>query len=97
MSFCKNKAKAITEIDSAALNGGVGAGIPQMTAWMDSRTAAKYLGFDKTHAFKTVERYAREGKLPGYFRFNRWYFLKEELDAWIKGGVSSSGQSVRVS
>jgi hypothetical protein len=69
---------------------------PGVTAWMDSRTAAKYLGFDKTNAFKTLERYARESKLPGYFRFNRWYFLKEELDAWIKTGVSSNSQSVRV-
>jgi hypothetical protein len=69
---------------------------PGVTAWLDSRTAAKYLGFDKTNAFKTLERYARESKLPGYFRFNRWYFLKDELDAWIKEGVLSSSQSVRV-
>jgi hypothetical protein len=72
---------AITAIDSIARDAAVAAGTDihvQATAWMDSRTAAKYLGFDKMHAFKTLERYARESKLPGYFRFNRWYFLKGE-------------------
>jgi hypothetical protein len=63
--------------------------------WMNSREAAKYLGFQKPNAFKTAERYARECKLPAYFRFNRWYFSKEELDCWIKAGVSSRSQSVR--
>ena len=64
--------------------------------WMNSREAAKYLGLHKPHAFKTAERYAREGKLPAYFRLNRWYFSKQELDGWIKASVCSGSQSVRV-
>ena len=63
---------------------------------MNSRQTAKYLGLKKPNAFKTLERYAREGRIPSYFRFNRWYFLKEDLDTWIKAGVCSGSQSVRV-
>lgn len=63
---------------------------------MNSREAAHHLGLRKTNAYKTVERYARDGKLPAYFRMNRWYFSQEELDCWIKNGVSSCSQSVRV-
>jgi excisionase family DNA binding protein len=68
----------------------------QTQTWMNSREAAKYLGCAKPYAFKTLERYARQNKMPAHFRMNRWYFLKEELDAWIKDGVCFSSQSVRV-
>ena len=33
---------------------------------------------------KTIERYAREGAIPGHFRLRRWYFLKSELDSWLR-------------
>jgi len=67
--------------------------VPDQQPWIDSRTAAAHLG--SLH-YKTVERYARAGKLPGYFRFNRWFFLKSELDAFIKGALSFGSQSVRL-
>jgi len=88
-SLCED---CVPNVNAAKASGSS----PGVSVWMYSRTAAKYLGFDKTNAFKTLERYARESKLPGYFRFNRWYFLKEELDAWIRAGVCSGSQSVRV-
>lgn len=61
--------------------------------WMDSRAAAAHYG--NVH-YKTIERYARSGKVPGYFRFNRWYFHREELDAWMKGALHSESQLHRV-
>jgi hypothetical protein len=33
---------------------------------------------------KTIERYAREGKIPGHFKLNRWYFFPSELDNWLR-------------
>ena len=62
-------------------------------AWMDSRAAAVHCG--NIH-HKTIERYARNGRVPGYFRFNRWYFDREELDAWMRGALHSESQLHRV-
>lgn len=59
---------------------------------IDSREAAEILGCH----FKTLERYARRGEIPGYFRLNRWYFYRSELDAWLRSTVNCISQSVRV-
>ena len=61
--------------------------------WLDSRQAAAVLKI-KTH--KTVERYARQGRIPGYQRFSKWYFRRSELDAWLASTLESVSQSVRV-
>ena len=60
--------------------------------WLDSRQAAAVLKINH----KTLERYAREGRIPGYQRFSRWYFRRSELDAWLAGTLQSVSQSVRV-
>lgn len=64
---------------------------PPHEAWMDSRSAGAHLGCHH----KTVERYARTGKLPGYFQFNKWFFLRSELDSFVRSAVSSASQSCR--
>jgi hypothetical protein len=33
---------------------------------------------------RTVKRMARAGKVPGHFRFGRWYFYASELDCWMR-------------
>lgn len=45
---------------------------------------------------KTIERHAKQGHIPAHFRFNRWYFLKSELDAWLKADVDSACRPCRV-
>lgn len=60
--------------------------------WLDSRQAAAVLKINH----KTLERYAREGRIPGYQHFSRWYFRRSELDAWLGGKLQSVSQSVRV-
>jgi excisionase family DNA binding protein len=60
--------------------------------WLDSREAATVL---KIH-HKTLERKAREGAIPGYQRFSRWYFRRSELDAWLMGALQSGSQPCRV-
>lgn len=47
---------------------------------LTSKDVAAMLG--RSH--KTIERYAREGAIPGHFRLRRWYFLKSELDSWLR-------------
>ena len=45
---------------------------------------------------KTIERHAREGKMPAHFRLGRWYFLKSELDEWLKAELQSTRPPYRV-
>lgn len=89
------RGNVITATEWTAANGAFSPTIIR-AAWMDSRAAATYLGRKKKNAYKTLERYAREGTIPAHFRFGQWNYLKEELDAWMQGGVSSGSQSVRV-
>jgi excisionase family DNA binding protein len=43
----------------------------------------------------TVKRMARSGKLPGHFRFGRWFFYASELDDWMRTALHSSRHSCR--
>jgi len=54
---------------------------------LDSEEAAKLLG--NIHV-KTLQRYARQGELPGYRVGGRWFFRASELDAWLRSRISSS-------
>ena len=59
---------------------------------LTSREAAALL---RVH-YKTLERKARVGQIPGYQIAGRWCFRASELDAWLKSQVNSASQSVRV-
>ncbi len=39
---------------------------------------------------RTVKRMARAGKVPGHFRFGRWYFYASELDCWMRMELHSA-------
>jgi excisionase family DNA binding protein len=56
---------------------------------MNTAEAAAYLGFHQ----KTVERMARDGELPAHpasgVRRKTWKLYPSELDAWLRGKVSS--------
>ncbi|HWR35033.1 MAG TPA: helix-turn-helix domain-containing protein [Clostridia bacterium] len=56
---------------------------------MNSKEAAAYIGYHQ----KTVERMAREGEIPAHpasgVRRKTWKFYASELDAWLRGKVSS--------
>jgi excisionase family DNA binding protein len=54
-----------------------------------SPEAAKLLG--NIHV-KTLQRYARLGRLPGYQIGGHWYFRASELDAWLESRINSNGQ-----
>jgi len=57
-----------------------------------SDQAARLLG--NIHV-KTLQRYARLGRLPGYQIGGHWYFRASELDAWLRHQINSKCQSVR--
>ena len=57
-----------------------------------SMHAARLLG--NIHV-KTLQRYARLGRLPGYQIGGHWYFRESELDAWLRLQINSNRQSVR--
>jgi len=59
---------------------------------ISSAQAAKLLG--NLHV-KTLQRYARLGRLPGYQIGRHWYFRESELDAWLRLQLNSKCQSVR--
>jgi excisionase family DNA binding protein len=39
---------------------------------------------------RTIKRMARDGKVPGHFRFGRWYFYASELDRWMRMELNSA-------
>jgi excisionase family DNA binding protein len=38
---------------------------------------------------KTLERYARQGSIPGYKIHGRWYFRASDLDSWLQTHIES--------
>ena len=64
----------------------------QFESLISSSQAAKLLG--NLHV-KTLQRYARLGRLPGYQIGRHWYFRESELDAWLRLQLNSKCQSVR--
>jgi excisionase family DNA binding protein len=54
---------------------------------LGSEEAAKLLG--NIHV-KTLQRYARQGSLPGYRIGGHWFFRASELDSWLRSQLNSS-------
>src|SRR5258708_38534953 len=61
-------------------------------ALISTTQAARLLG--NLHV-KTLQRYARLGRIPGYQIAGHWYFRESELDAWLRVQINSRYQSVR--
>lgn len=51
---------------------------------ISAQEAAKYLG--GLH-IKTLQRMARQNKIPGYFIAGRWRFRRSELDVWLSNSL----------
>ncbi len=45
---------------------------------------------------KTLQRYARQGRVPAYRIHSRWYFRVSELDSWVRSQVNSERHPCRV-
>jgi excisionase family DNA binding protein len=60
---------------------------------IDSCEAAKLLG--NIHV-KTLQRYARHGRVPGYQIGGHWYFRASELDSWLQSRINLSCHPCRL-
>lgn len=65
---------------------------PAFEPLIGSLEAARLLG--NLHV-KTLQRYARHGRVPGYQIGGHWYFRASDLDAWLRLRINSKSQSVR--
>ena len=65
---------------------------PGFERLLDSREAAALL---RMH-HKTLERWARHERVPGYFYNGKWFFRASELDEWLRSDVHSGSQFVRL-
>ena len=65
----------------------------QFEQLLRSEEAAKLLG--EIHV-KTLQRYARQGRVPGYRIGGHWYFRASELDAWLRSRINSSCHPCRL-
>src|SRR5215469_1210851 len=54
---------------------------------IDSSEAARLLG--NIHV-KTLQRYARHQRIPGYQIGGHWYFRASELDSWLRSQINLS-------
>jgi hypothetical protein len=52
-------------------------------------TCEEAAAFVRVHP-RTVKRMARAGKVPGHFRFGRWYFYASERDCWMRMELHSA-------
>jgi excisionase family DNA binding protein len=59
---------------------------PPIEPFLDCTAAAAILG--GVHP-KTVERWAREGRIPAYRYFRHWKFRASELELWMRSQVNS--------
>jgi Helix-turn-helix domain len=59
---------------------------------IDCREAAR-----RVHCHeKTLQRYARQARVPAYRIHSRWYFRVSELDSWVRSQVNSDCHPSRV-
>ncbi len=62
---------------------------PMFEPLIGSFDAAKLLG--NIH-IKTLQRYARHQRVPGYQIGGHWYFRASELDSWLRSRLNSNCQ-----
>ena len=60
---------------------------PVFEPLIGSVEAARLLG--NLHV-KTLQRYARHGRVPGYQIGGHWYFRTSELDSWLRSRLNLS-------
>jgi excisionase family DNA binding protein len=88
------------EADDAATHSAVLAGprLPEKTLrsfepLIGSNEAAKLLS--NIHV-KTLQRYARDRRVPGYQIGGHWYFRASELDSWLRTQINLSCHPCRL-
>jgi excisionase family DNA binding protein len=70
----------------AVVNAEKGNESPGIERPITCKEASQVLGVHP----RTIKRMARAGKVPGHFRFGRWYFYASELDCWMRMELHSA-------
>ena len=87
---------SLTEPDQGATGGeDSGTTTPELVGDGKRSVVERPLTCEEAAAFvrvhpRTVKRMARAGKVPGHFRFGRWYFYASELDCWMRMELNSA-------
>lgn len=88
---------SLADPDKEATGGGETAttASPQLLGESKRLSVERPLTCEEAAAFvrvrpRTVKRMARAGKVPGHFRFGRWYFYASELDCWMRMELHSA-------
>ncbi len=76
--------------ERAGLHSHPGRSSSDFEPMLDSEEAAALV---KMHP-KTLQKYARLGRVPAHRYFKRWRFRASELDAWVRAKVSSKSPLV---
>ena len=77
-----------TRTENASVASRFSEKVPQgFEPLIGSCDAAKLLG--NIHV-KTLQRYARHGRIPGYQIGGHWYFRASELDSWLRSQINSN-------
>jgi excisionase family DNA binding protein len=77
----------------AAENGSAAKTAHSFEPLISSCEAARLLG--NIHV-KTLQRYARHRRIPGYQIGGHWYFRASELDSWLRSRLNSSCHPCRL-
>jgi excisionase family DNA binding protein len=94
--------RAATGEEKKTDNEGHGVGVTLMPSQkppldfeplIGSHEAAKLLG--NIH-IKTLQRYARRRRIPGYQIGGHWYFRASELDSWLRSQINLSCHPCRL-
>ena len=87
---------SLTETDKRVTGGGDSGAITsallgdgKLSVVERPLTCEEAAAFVRVHP-RTVKRMARAGKVPGHFRFGRWYFYASELDCWMRMELHSA-------
>lgn len=74
------------DMRSSVVNAEKGNEPPGIERPITCKEASQVLGVHP----RTIKRMARDGKVPGHFRFGRWYFYASELDCWMRMELNSA-------
>jgi excisionase family DNA binding protein len=90
LSFTETDKGATGGRDSGTITGAL-LGDGKLSVVERPLTCQEAAAFVRVHP-RTVKRMARAGKVPGHFRFGRWYFYASELDCWMRMELHSARQ-----
>ena len=76
--------KDISELKDLYLQNTILSNTISTSDWLDLQGLCEYLPDKPAHA--TIYFKLSQGLIPGHKRGKKWYFLREEINEWLKKG-----------